>query len=483
MKNKMMGYETEYAVSGADRNVRWDEFFKRSSLKKVPTNYGSIIDFFLSNGARFYIDGTHPEYCTPECDNPFELARQIIDGDSVVRSVLPESMLVMKHNVDYGTRQSWGSHESYMTSYRPSQVQMGSYLAVDPFARALVAHLATRIVYTGAGGFNANTSGAQFLISPRAAFLNIESGHSTTSDRGILNTRDEPLMTGARRLHLVCGESVRSHLSMVLRAGTTAIVVALAEKGLAPKIDDITNFANFMKDVSRDHNLRGAAVEAIEVQEKFLKAAVRYKSRLPDWAGVVIGLWKKTLESLKRNEASKSIDWAMKKALFEKRFRDKGFEPDEIKELNFIGRVAPLAAKHSASLAAKKGVKSDRLAEFSELVSELKELDIKFGMIGGIFDALDRAGVLSHAVRGVSGRGIGNLVAPHGRAAVRGKIVDQLSSVCREHPTLPVGLYWSHVTARLDGRNDLVHRINDPFAKFTPKLARLCKSIRATVSK
>jgi hypothetical protein len=41
-------------------------------------------DLVLRNGARFYNDHTHPEYCTPECTTPLELLQQDWAGDALV---------------------------------------------------------------------------------------------------------------------------------------------------------------------------------------------------------------------------------------------------------------------------------------------------------------------------------------------------------------------------------------------------------------
>src|SRR4026209_1627742 len=41
-------------------------------------------DLVLRNGARFYNDHAHPEYCTPECSTLLEILQQDYAGDAVL---------------------------------------------------------------------------------------------------------------------------------------------------------------------------------------------------------------------------------------------------------------------------------------------------------------------------------------------------------------------------------------------------------------
>src|SRR5207249_4593714 len=118
-------------------------------------------------------------------------------------------------------------HESYLHRGDP---------CVCP--KQIVPHLASRLIYSGAGGFDPRSLGLDFSLSPRVSHLfNVKSSEST-KDRGIFHTKDEPLSEkGFHRLHVICGESLSSRLASFLKVGTTALVVAMIEAGLQPGDD------------------------------------------------------------------------------------------------------------------------------------------------------------------------------------------------------------------------------------------------------
>ena len=99
----------------------------------------------------------------------------------------------------------------------------------------LIPHLVSRVIYTGAGGFDNRSPGIEFMISPRVAHLAQVISGSSTSARGIFHTKDESLSSnGYHRLHVLCGESVCSQTALWLKTAITTLVVALAEAGLRP---------------------------------------------------------------------------------------------------------------------------------------------------------------------------------------------------------------------------------------------------------
>src|SRR3954467_9791322 len=50
-----------------------------------PLSFAEIkSDLVLRNGARFYNDHAHPEYCTPECSSLLELLQQDWAGDALL---------------------------------------------------------------------------------------------------------------------------------------------------------------------------------------------------------------------------------------------------------------------------------------------------------------------------------------------------------------------------------------------------------------
>ena len=88
--------------------------------------------------------------------------------------------------------------------------------------------MVSRLIYTGAGGFDATSSGIRFVLSPRVPHLAAEVSELSTLSRGVLHTKNESLSSaGYNRLHLLCSESLFSEWAIFLRVGVTAIVVAM----------------------------------------------------------------------------------------------------------------------------------------------------------------------------------------------------------------------------------------------------------------
>jgi proteasome accessory factor A len=225
---------------------------------------------FLANGARFYVDaGDHPEYCTPECSAPAEVVGAVAAGARIIEDARVElerrskrTIAISHRNVDYRSGRTWGCHESYSHKCPPERVW-----------DELMPHLVTRVVYTGAGGFDARGPDNVFQISPRVPHLRLSLSGCSTSRRAILHTKDEPLCReNVHRLHLICGEALYSQRASILKLGTTALVLRLIDAGLEPGGD--LSFARplaAMRTFSRDTTLRrrmgrrtGRAMSALE---------------------------------------------------------------------------------------------------------------------------------------------------------------------------------------------------------------------------
>ena len=239
--DRLFGLETEYAMVpvgcqrvAVDRDRLIARLAERANdtLPSLPDGTGHGV--FLGNGARFYIDcGHHPEMTTPEVANPWDAVRYVLAGERILERLfdgagsgadgLP-SVLLFKGNVDYDTRATWGCHESIMHRVDPALLPA-----------QLIPHLVSRIVFTGAGGFDPLSPGLEFMLSPRAVFLEHEVSGESTSGRGIFHTKNETLCKeGYQRLHILCGESLCSQTAMWLRTATTVLVVALIEGGAEP---------------------------------------------------------------------------------------------------------------------------------------------------------------------------------------------------------------------------------------------------------
>ena len=218
----------------------WNVLRRLMELAKRRLNHlpdGSGVGMFLQNGARFYVDsGTSPGvhhtgmHQSLGCGavHPGRRVHPRRPGHRTGTGEQGRSLetVVLRSNVDYGgTGSTWGCHESYL-HLRDPQV----------FAAQIIPHLVSRIIYTGAGGFNSlHPFALNFTLSPRVWHLQHEISNESTHSRGIFHTKNESLSNrGYNRLHIICGESLCSELATWLKIGTTALVVALIDGGVLP---------------------------------------------------------------------------------------------------------------------------------------------------------------------------------------------------------------------------------------------------------
>lgn len=468
MRRLLFGGETEYALSMAEQDRRMSADARATNSRRLMRiareRYPNLpglgsSGLFLQNGGRFYIDtGEHPEYCTPEVTDPWTLVRHQKAGDALVATLASEcGAAVFKNNVDYGgTGATWGSHESYL-----HRADRGALTAL------LVPHLVSRIIYTGAGGFDPHAPGVEFSLSPRTLFIKTVTSDRTTSDRGILNSRDEPLSDDDhhQRLHLVCGESLQSELAGVLRFGTTAIVLAMIEAGaLGGRIPQLARPVAALRAYAIDPTIKVVAdrapcgnVSALELQRHYLSAAESFLTAgfLPDWAGRLCALWRDILDGLAENPASMKdrLDWAIKLDLYQDHASRRGIEWQSFGEWNTIARTLHKALGKDAKLlhpdridtlfgerssireqvvelqrqAAARGLKWNDLRTVLHVRQELFELDTRFSQLPhGVFTRLDAAGILQHHVAGIERIDEALTCPPPGRPEVRGRLIAEL---------------------------------------------------------
>ncbi len=510
----MGGLETEYALSalgagGLRLGGAGERLFDVAHrvLPSIPD--GASTGMFLTNGGRFYLDaGGHPEMSTPETTNPWETVRYAMAGDVIVAGLAEEvvradptvhEMIVTRCNVDYsGTGSTWGSHESHLYRCSPSLVP-----------RHLIPHFVSRIVFTGAGGFDNRAVGPEFVLSPRVPHLrHVESGESTNS-RGIFHTKNEPLVQNRtyNRLHNLCGESLCSETASFLRIGTTALIVALVDAGKRPGLevqleDPVRAMDRFARDPSctvTARSVRGKDLRAVDIQRHYLASVERHlgASFLPAWADEVCSEWRRVLDLLEEGPEAVStlLDWSIKLSVFQAHSTRVGIEweslpsrteearlggalPDpsfvtrqqrQAEELQLLERLQgierPLRAEYRACLERLQGARElpepdPRFADFLRMIRQLYEIDTRFSQLGpkGVFTGLDGAGLLTHRVPGV-GDPMSALTTPpeRGRAKVRGIVVQELQKT-RDMSTCG----WTMVHDGAAGRSlDL----SDPFTE------------------
>ncbi len=418
---KVCGIETEYGVAlrgAADgnpvlassmlingyvehRKVGWDfddespgvdaRGFARegSSPPDIETH---LVNTVLTNGARYYVDHAHPEYSTPECADALELVCADKAGERVLAASMkaarvlmgPDQQIVVYKNNSDGKGNSYGCHENYLVD------------RALPFA-TLVRHLlpwfVTRQVFTGAGKVGSENGAAAvgYQISQRADFFEEEVGLETTLKRPIVNTRDEPHADPQkyRRLHVIVGDANLCEVSTFLKAGTTAIVLAMIEDDFIDKDYSVMAPVASMRTVSHDLSCRaplerveGGTITAVEMQWEFLRLARKYAddTGLELCGGDEVGMqvldrWEATLDALERDPAALDgqLDWITKRQLLEA-YRDRdGLEWDDPKLALLDLQYHDVRPERSLFERLVRAGKVERLVEEADVITAMTE--------------------------------------------------------------------------------------------------------------
>jgi proteasome accessory factor A len=493
----IFGVETEFAFTvlgkgqlPLDRERYLAPLFESVRRRYPHLNGEARWDMYMGNGSRLYIDcGMHPEYATPECNDPADVVKYIRAGEEILAQAARSlerterrvvRATVYKCNVDYvDTTATWGSHESYMYTRLERTV----------LARRLIPHLASRVVFTGAGGLNPRSPGIEFTLSPRVAHLERETSSNSTGHRGIFHWKREPLAAeGYHRLHVISGESLCSHLGDYLRVGTTALIVKLIEVGsrvgeTVALHKPLTAMRQFVADSSCSASavlLNGERMTAIEIQRHYLKLVEERidASFMPPWAEDVCRRWRHVLDQLESDPESlqTSLDWPIKLAVFKQRAHQHGIDWESLQTWNeALGPIQdPPATDRSPSRAEMRAASrlqrlypdedelTDAAADLLALRSELCEIDTRFGQLGpaGIFAAMDDAGALDHRLVDATDIGIAKHTPPSsGRAKLRGEEIQQLT-LKRD----AMRCSWSRI---IDDSGQKVLDLSDPFQEKT----------------
>lgn len=283
----------------------------------------------LTNGARLYVDHSHPEYAAPEADSPrlaavYDLAgRRVMAAAVARRAQHPERVqfTAFKNNLD-GKGAAYGTHENYLVDRA---------LPFEDLTEALVPFLVTRPVLCGPGrvGLGPMSEEPGFQISPRADYLEQVLGLETTIRRPIMNTRDEPHADPHRwrRLHVITSDANNLDTPILLKLGTLSLVLAVLETHGLPDewaalrlADPVAAYRQVSRDLSLTAPLPladGRELTALEVQTAYLRVVQRMLA--PDVettdpeTGEVVDLWRTGIEALTRDVGSaRGVEWVAK---------------------------------------------------------------------------------------------------------------------------------------------------------------------------
>lgn len=335
LDRRIFGLENEYGVTctlKGQRRLSPDEV-ARYLFRRV-VSWGRSSNVFLENGARLYLDvGSHPEYATPECDNPLDLVTHDKAGERILESLLISAeqrlgeegirgvVYLFKNNTD-SAGNSYGCHENYLTSRRDD---FGHYSEV------LIPFFVTRQIYAGAGKVFQTARGAMYCLSQRAEHIWEGVSSATTRSRPIINTRDEPHADAERfrRLHVIVGDSNMSEYSTYLKVGATSIVLRMLEHPEGDLKDmTLENPIRAIREISHDLTCKrkvrlanGREMSALEIQSEYLEKALEFRDThgLDEHETRALEMWQHVMTTLQDDpfKLERECDWVIKHKLIE----------------------------------------------------------------------------------------------------------------------------------------------------------------------
>jgi proteasome accessory factor A len=298
-------------------------------------------DLVLGNGARFYNDHAHPEYCTPECSTLEEITAQDRAGERILMACARQlvkqrghGVRLYKNNTDF-CGHSYGCHENYL---------LPRSLPWEQLAQGVQAFLVTRQIFAGAGKFAIEAEdrfvSPDFQISQRSDFFSELQSVDTMQRRPLVNTRDEPHANPRlyRRFHVILGDANMSPFATRLKIGTTALVLEALARDPQRPWPRLAEPLEALVAISRDPNFRWELKlagrkpsTALAVQREYL-AAVKAVCDLsaPEKAAVVAD-WELTLADLEKDVmlCRNRLDWVAKLALVREFQAAQNLEPGD----------------------------------------------------------------------------------------------------------------------------------------------------------
>ena len=136
---------------------------------------------------------------------------QVYAEEKIREERIAGKLSIFKNNTDF-VGNSYGCHENYLVDRDVDFYYL---------AEQLIPFLVTRQIYTGAGKVFQTQDGVHYCISQRAQHIYQKISGTTTNDRSIINTRDEPHADREkyRRLHVIVGDSNMSEYTNFLKIG------------------------------------------------------------------------------------------------------------------------------------------------------------------------------------------------------------------------------------------------------------------------
>ena len=341
--NRIVGLETEYGClttelpgtpSAVTRVRDWIFAQQQFGLIDVhqrdwdePAGNGG----FLFNGGRAYVDMGHLEYCTPECLSLLDVLRYDRAGDAILLKATRELRIdrevsFIRNNIDHYSGATFGCHENYLVRRSAPLTEQN--------IQSLLAFLTLRLLFASSGRVGATLAaefrgeltrpGADniFQISQRADYINNDLFEWVQFNRAIINTRDEPLADARkyRRLHLLHGDTNVLPVTLLLKVGTTSLVLDLLEADRLPPItlsDAVMTFRTLSHQPEGPWLVplaNGKCAPAMELLFQYLSAGrTEFQGRDAE-TDALLDIWEQVLSGLATNspELIGKVDWVTK---------------------------------------------------------------------------------------------------------------------------------------------------------------------------
>jgi len=430
---------------------------------------------FLKNGGRLYIDavGSHEEYATAECSDLYDLIRHDRAGRALLSQLLQELQLdeaVSFHNnsIDHFGGHTFGCHENYL-------VQIEDRFFTDAL-NYLLPFLVTRQIFAGIGRVgghrlarpssknNIMTLGehevdyvwvsnfygveidktVDFQLSQRADHIVKTISSRVRFNRAIINPKWDSYYSysNLHRLHILYGESNMSEYALMLKVGTTSLVLDLIEEGIVPQDVEVADPLETLRSISRDPTFRwtvklrnGKTISAIDLQRRYLDAAKNYMGRKNDQTDMVLTEWEAILDALETDPLSTAdrLDWSAKYLLYRDYIQENGVTwQDDI----------------------------------------MQSLDLEYHNINptqGIYYGLEEAGAIRRLVTEEEVQHAITCPPTNTRAAGRGQIITALL----DKPNARYVIDWDAIYVERNKQLDL----KNPFNTYEKEAARFLKSV------
>ena len=343
MDKRIFGLESEYAVTCVFHEQPGPSAEEPSPDELSPDEIARDLfrpllsgdrssDVLLRNGARLSLEAaSHPEYATPECDNVLDLIAHDKAGERILEELgvdaqrrLREAGIAADVSLfKRSTGKSSGSRESY---------QVGAHGEFGRLADVLIPFLVTRQLICGAGKVLQTPRGAVFCLGQGTGPSWQGGSSARIRSRPLINTRHEPRVGAQafRRLHVAVSEPNMNETTVLLKLGTTDVVLRMIEAGAVLPDLILDNAVRTIGAVSLDPTGRspvrladGRELSALDIQREYLARARDFTDRHGADAVTrrVLGMWELVLDSIAAGNLdaiAREIDWVAKYQLIER---------------------------------------------------------------------------------------------------------------------------------------------------------------------